>query len=451
MQGTASCIFIDSLDEIQSSERTEIVAMVISLCSLLNVKVCATSRPETLFQRKLGSYPMIRVQDFTKASIRLHVKSSLEEYRTFLDEDAEIYGQLVDMLVEKSEGVFLWVKLAVNSLTRGMVNGDTAETMLQRIDQLSPGIYKLFKQLWARNNEDLPLYRREAAELFWFHILSWAPMSVFKLDLVCHLLGTHSSLREEVQRSIVAQGSCSVEDEMRISRVYSSWLAARSAGFLEVKGQHSEPASITMSHRDGDFSRFHWEVGFIHRSVSEFFRTTIDGQAILNYDPRPLTEKFLAVIKANIAFNHFPEARESKENFIQLYFGVAVGFISAVLPLGDEQWELMDPYRLLSECPAEISPVSRSQIFGVAASSGIVSFFSGHRAEIYRSFSPQEMLEVMQDCCDTLVDYLSSEPTFFTVMSLCQEFYGRRFPALQTFRSFLGLMSTTWEHRLDLI
>lgn len=85
IDGSASCVFIDGLDEIQSHERSAIVKLVISLNSHPNVKVCVSSRPEPLFQRTLESYPTLQVQDFTYHSILLYTEHALEEYRVSLD------------------------------------------------------------------------------------------------------------------------------------------------------------------------------------------------------------------------------------------------------------------------------------------------------------------------------------------------------------------------------
>lgn len=399
IDGSASCVFIDGLDEIQSHERSAIVKLVISLNSHPNVKVCVSSRPEPLFQRTLESYPTLQVQDFTYHSILLYTEHALEEYRVSLDINKYVYRKLVDEILQKSDGVFLWVVLAVTSLARGIDNGDTLDTMLQRINELPPGIYDLYKQMWKRNNDDLQLYRQEAAEIFWFHLVSSKSFAFGGLPwsrLLAYILGTHRFLREEIQRFIPVHGKFPIDDEIRISRTYNTWLSARSAGLLEVN--HS-----SFKWRD-DYSPFERRIQFIHRSVGEFLQNTIDGQEVLSYDQRSLAEKWLALVQANIATRHI-----MNDHYLSLLEPsqppFVAGLLSIALKLSKEaQWGLVDLGDGQLERRPSIHAENRLRFLQTAAMSGTTTFFLEGPVELYKDLNFQEALGIAEVCLTGLVE-----------------------------------------------
>ena len=423
--GSASCVFIDGLDEIQSHERSAIVKLVISLNSYPNVKVCVSSRPEPLFQRTLESYPTLQVQDFTFHPIRVYAERVLEEYRISLDINEDVYRKLVHQIVYKSDGVFLWVALAVTSLARGIDNGDTLNTMLQRINELSPGIYELYKQMWKRNNEDMQLYKQEAAEIFWFHLVSLERHGVWGLSetvLITYMLGTHRVLRDEVQRFILVHGKFPTDDERRVSRTYNTWLSARSAGLLEVK-PNGNPFQLR-----GDDSPFEQRIQFIHRSVSEFLQNTIDGQEVLSYDQRSSAEKWLTLVKANIAASHilyddptlFLDVR-SKPTFV-------AGLLSVALKLSKEaQWGLVDLGDGQLERRPSVHAENRVVFLQTAAMSGTITFFLEDPVELYKDLNSQEALGIAEACCAGLMDWWRAgqfedtwSPRTITTRVLCE-------------------------------
>lgn len=402
IDGSASCVFIDGLDEIQSHERSAIVKLVISLNSHPNVKVCVSSRPEPLFQRTLESYPTLQVQDFTYHSILLYAERALEEYRISLDINKDVYKKLVDEIIQKSDGVFLWVVLAVTSLARGIDNGDTLDTMLQRTNELSPGIYELYKQMWKRNNEDLQLYRQEAAEIFWFHLVSLERHGTWDLSrtvFLTYMLGTHRILRDEIQHFISVHGKFTIDDETRISRAYLTWLSARSAGLLEVQyGIFERPI--------GD-KPFEWKIQFIHRSVREFLQNTIDGQKVLSYDQRSLAEKWLTLVQAIIATSHILINGFSGFEIIQNEPAFVAGILSIALKLSKEaQWGLVDLGDGKLERRPSIHAENRVMFLQTAALSGATTFFLEDPLELYKNLNFQEALGIAKACIKGLTDEL---------------------------------------------
>ncbi|KAH8893363.1 hypothetical protein GQ53DRAFT_805557 [Thozetella sp. PMI_491] len=72
----------------------------------------------------------------------------------------------IKMLVDKAQGVFLWLGLVAKSLRRGLDNGDSFGECLRRIDSLPPDIMQLYQEMWARLGDDIELYRATAMKFF---------------------------------------------------------------------------------------------------------------------------------------------------------------------------------------------------------------------------------------------------------------------------------------------
>ncbi|OTA89524.1 hypothetical protein M434DRAFT_373810 [Hypoxylon sp. CO27-5] len=280
---SATCLFLDGLDEIVDGERGNVLESVEFLGQIQNVKVCATSRPEDLFRRCLQSYPTFQVQDLNSHAIISYAKMSLDGYRDSFEISDREYDSFLQSLLDKSEGVFLWTAMALKSLIEGIEkHGDSWELLKMRIKEFAPDLYGLYKQMWKRQNADLPVYKQQAADIFWC-VVHWKSQHVTLLNC---LLVTRPDLRTELQRIISSRG-CWMEDDMiRICQQYVSWLSARSAGLLEVV-ENFDPSGL-----------FNDRVKFIHRSAQEFLRGTKEGQQILDRDDIPATAKYCSYFRA---------------------------------------------------------------------------------------------------------------------------------------------------------
>ncbi|KAI1342815.1 hypothetical protein F5Y15DRAFT_412490 [Xylariaceae sp. FL0016] len=129
----AFCLFLDGLDEVQGDERMGLAELVESLTQLSNVKVCVSSRPENPFQRQFGSLPNLRMQDLANSALEAYVKLTLAKFKASLKVEDDTFQNFTSDLVEKSEGIFLWVVLALQSIIRGIQNGDTWKLLYTRI------------------------------------------------------------------------------------------------------------------------------------------------------------------------------------------------------------------------------------------------------------------------------------------------------------------------------
>ena len=179
------CFFIDGLDE-YDGEDTEIIKLLQDLTISSSVKICASSRQWNAFEKAFGGNvdQKLRLQDFTKNDIRLYATGKLEEDASFSRKKSEDirYNQLIDDIVQKSSGVFLWVYLVVRSLLRGLTDDNDFAFMRKRLDHFPADLEDYFKQM-LNTIEDV--YRDQAARIFQVMVHSKSqltPLSFYYLE-----------------------------------------------------------------------------------------------------------------------------------------------------------------------------------------------------------------------------------------------------------------------------
>lgn len=131
IEDTRFCFFIDGLDEYKGDHK-EIIDIVDSFACADEFKVVISSRPRNVFENHYGDNNgrKILLQDLTRPDIKLFVTEGLRKDPTFHEletSDAEYKG-LFTKIVDKANGVLLWVYLVVRSLRRGINNWDTVSS-----------------------------------------------------------------------------------------------------------------------------------------------------------------------------------------------------------------------------------------------------------------------------------------------------------------------------------
>lgn len=73
------------------------------------------------------------------------------------------YDSLVHEILERSNGVFLWVYLVVRSLRRGMTKYDTVSELQMRLGELPSELEEYFQHMLDSTER---MYHRQAARLY---------------------------------------------------------------------------------------------------------------------------------------------------------------------------------------------------------------------------------------------------------------------------------------------
>ncbi|KAL0933333.1 uncharacterized protein CTRU02_212296 [Colletotrichum truncatum] len=159
-------VLLDGLDEVAATTDEGPEELLMFLKKLIlneKVKICVSSRPEPAFERHLGQFPMLRRQDLTRRDIEKYTEDFLQSIWTQIDKAPT---DMLEIVVRKADGVFLWVVLALQSVKRGFNNFDNWDTLCRRINTLPGDLKSLYKDMWSRSNGDSVYYLKEAALYF---------------------------------------------------------------------------------------------------------------------------------------------------------------------------------------------------------------------------------------------------------------------------------------------
>ncbi|KAI0480489.1 hypothetical protein GGR56DRAFT_275554 [Xylariaceae sp. FL0804] len=158
------CIFLDGLDELEpQDDSTKVFDVADALRRTGRVKVCLASRPEPSLKMRLRFCPTLRLQDLNAGDISRYVHETLTFSENDLSEGDK--QEIVQLIVDKSEGVFLWSRLVIHNLNRGLALGDNYDLLRSRIHNLPSDLAKLYQDMWTRMNENDPVYRKDAAKI----------------------------------------------------------------------------------------------------------------------------------------------------------------------------------------------------------------------------------------------------------------------------------------------
>lgn len=161
-------ILLDGLDEIEgpNESRTGLLDLILDLASTGDVKICLSSRPWNIFKEAFGKCPQLKPEHLTHSDIESYVTGQLHGNRRFqrLSEYDEISAKrLVEKIIFKAAGVFLWVRLVVRQLLQGLRDGDGMSVLNDKLDGVPEDIENYFATLLESIE---PSNRAEASKIF---------------------------------------------------------------------------------------------------------------------------------------------------------------------------------------------------------------------------------------------------------------------------------------------
>lgn len=291
--GTPLCLFIDGLDECGPEDDHQKLLDTLDRIRLPNVKIITSSRNEPVFEQRFRHEPQLRVQDLTAGDLHIYATGMLSR---------DIQDEFLEELVQKSEGVFLWMVLAVQSINRGFSNGDSLTELRRRIGSLPMGLNDLYKNMWERLNHDTDLYRESAALYFKLAVAGqdrvssrsggWTPLEM----MLASFATSHIAFARPTP--------ISASQLLKECKKFHKRVEVRCAGLLGLCGK---PNYHPLKEDLGDAERVLLEYAdtgstfqFIHRSARDFLVDTVEGQNILRHDKTSLEDINIRCISASL-------------------------------------------------------------------------------------------------------------------------------------------------------
>ncbi|KAM0524547.1 hypothetical protein ACHAPE_000644 [Trichoderma viride] len=288
---------IDGVDEAADTE--EIIIFLTSSITLRNTKWCVSSRGEQIFQQAFSKYKGFKLNEYTRddmldfARKEIHYAlANVQGYETMYTE--QFLKELQQVLVEKAEGVYLWLALALESIKRGLRNYDGEDAILSRLRKLPAGLEELYADMWDRLGEDQDIYREEAVRYFKLLITHRTLAEEYQKQYEGRNLGSEWFLTlfqttlvqdDELQRNLLNQSY-----ELQLSKLekkcsdMTKAISIKTAGLLVI-GEKSKHLWRGLQVRE-EYSRLeHRKKYLVAGSSRSWLRTTCDYDALPTSDP----------------------------------------------------------------------------------------------------------------------------------------------------------------------
>jgi hypothetical protein len=230
-------IFIDGLDELEMHPKTTISLVESLTSSAHHVKVCVAGGPWVEFDDAYRDMPKLPMDQFTGNDLATFVRERFRTCRGFEDlrnvHPVEATELLRD-ITKKAKGVFIWVKVVVDSLIESITEGCGMKDLQDIVASLPSDIKNLYEALWARTPEPS---RNRAAILLRLSNTEFWPLSCTEA-----WLADEYTLRSfDVSREELGDIGTSTLDlktvHLYIKPLLRRKLASRTRGLLEVAFQ----------------------------------------------------------------------------------------------------------------------------------------------------------------------------------------------------------------------
>ena len=229
--------FIDALDEHQGSHR-DLVEILKSLSNpessaTVRIKLCLASRYESVFPGAFHDSPGFAIQDYTHSDIKQYVIDHLQrtfDISNFSEVDRKQIKPLTVDIVERAKGIFIWVKLVVDELIEGIIDGNSISQLRQILASIPTGLDALYNRI---------IQKRKPEHLIETYIM--AQVLLCSLDPV--------SLQSLMAITDVALSDDAVE-KMSLPRMRQR-LASRCGGLIDIYEETTNQYNVGDKKHDG--------------------------------------------------------------------------------------------------------------------------------------------------------------------------------------------------------
>lgn len=263
-------LFIDALDENENQKDNETMMKLIKRLSSEYestaknpksplLKICLASRSWPFFEREMGGnarIPSLAIHNFTTDDIRIYASALLEEPLQSLDLPAAYQSgsqQLVNEIIERANGVFVWVRVVVDSMRRHITDGTSIEVLRKKILE----------------------YPKELKDLYEFTVKR-IPGDYWKeLEVALKVLFSSQTALTLTELYVLTQICIDQRppQDFQASQQTSAWLASRSGGLIEEINVSPTVEDVLDQQQVGKIS----SVQFVHQTVQDFVITGIKG------------------------------------------------------------------------------------------------------------------------------------------------------------------------------
>ncbi|KXH24923.1 hypothetical protein CSIM01_09978 [Colletotrichum simmondsii] len=253
------CFFIDGLDEYTDRAKRydntfeDLLRVLQDFASSPSIKVCVSSRPWDAFLDAFGAQPwQLRMEDLTRDDIRNYVTDILcnNDDFTALTKQDDRCSQVAETIVDRAQGVFLWIYLVVESLKNGLAKGDTFTELQNRVDELPADLEEYFQHMIESIE---PIYWESTSRIFRIMIESGQALPLLAFEFLEQEAESASYALQMKVASTLPENVGMLHDRMK------KRLNARGKDLLYVTFHPAKKPFLQ------------YQVDFLHRTVRDFF------------------------------------------------------------------------------------------------------------------------------------------------------------------------------------
>jgi len=260
-------IFVDGLDEYEG-DLEKLVIFLKRLHREHKIKLCVSSRPWNVFKDEFDTYPSLRMELFTKPDIEKYVRTQIGNSRAFQELrvlDSNSVEELESRIIQKANGVFLWVVLVVKKLVVTAQDNPDLHNIREVFETLPPGLEELYNSMRRRLSKDL----LNGASRMYQILFQWNETLHYFISTLDFWMAINCHDPTKPQPPIT-------KDEMvGVIPLLERQLAGHTGGMLQVSRSESEDDASP-------------SVEFLHRTVFDWLqgiKSTIISDGPVDYDP----------------------------------------------------------------------------------------------------------------------------------------------------------------------
>ncbi|KEZ39004.1 hypothetical protein SAPIO_CDS10369 [Scedosporium apiospermum] len=385
----------DGLDEF-SGEPSKLIALLRRLAAYQNIKICVSSRPWMEFEDAFKKQPNLMMQHQTARDIAHYSRESLSKNPAFCEiatYDPKYAENLIQNIVTKASGVFLWVVLVVSSLLEGLAQGDRPSELQMRLEKLPDELDELFtKMLHGMEGQNF----RDAS-----HIFRIVHAAAEKPSLLVLSIADDDNVGWALERDVVPLETGELwYNAVRMRRRLGRGSVVPTEIFDSGPQRHISASDITV---DDGYLLAAPKVDYLHRTVKDFLLSSpvwdrIEAACDSGFDPhKGLFRAYLVHLKT------LPE-----DKLHPVLFGKLISLcISESRHFAQTDTSLY--VRYLDELDqAAVSLTSKKGNMGVTYINRFWKEGNHHWASTLSRSKPTDNFLTVAACCD-LVEYLSAK------------------------------------------
>ena len=235
------------------------------LSNLPYVKFCIASRPLAVLKDAFSTCPALRLQDLTSEDIEMYVKDKLNGHKrmkVLMKKDFDSSDDLVQGVIYKAEGVFLWVTLVITALLKGLGQRDGFPQLSKRLERFPSDLERLYGHML--NSID-PIYMQEGARLFQIfktanQMFGYVTAEEFYVAHIVDLPRVFGTTTEDLRRARNEEVELSDHPRLEIDKFYvydpenlfeymDHMVRTRCGGLIEINKDNNAISFATYLHR----------------------------------------------------------------------------------------------------------------------------------------------------------------------------------------------------------